>query len=362
MKNGKTSKVYSTKKRPDIRKTPIPMWSLINFKDYVSMAVQYSRGCPYDCEFCDITNMNGRFPRTKTAQQLVAEIDSLYRAGWRGTVFIVDDNFIGNKTNVKEMLPQLIDWQKRHRYPFSFLTEASINLADDRELMELMSKANFYKVFLGLETPCMDSLYECNKTQNTKRDLAESVKLIHSHGMQVMGGFIVGFDSDTENIFQSQFDFIQKIGVVTAMVGVLNALPHTRLWTRLKREGRLDGSLSGENTDTSLNFIPKMGKQNLIDGYKNLVKSIYSPKQYYKRINTFIKSYRPTMRKRLHWQDYHALIRSTWRIGIFSRANHRYWRLIIRTSLTKARALPVAIELAIMGLHFQKTTKRIISA
>jgi len=352
LKEGKEKKIYSTKKRPVITKTPAPMWSLINFKDYATMSVQYSRGCPFDCEFCDIVIMNGRTPRTKTPEQLVNEMQTLFDAGWRGHVFIVDDNFIGNKKNVKEMLKKLIVWQKKRRYPFQLLTEASINLADDIKLMKMMSSANFSKVFLGLETPDVNSLKECSKIQNTSVDITKAVKRIQQHGMQVMGGFIVGFDTDTENIFEAQIKFIQKIGVVTAMVGILMALPKTRLWHRLKDEGRLLDNFTGDLAN--INFTPKMSYEDLSKGYKKIMKTIYSPKNYYKRINTFIKNYNPTSKVRLKWQDINALIKSVWKIGIISKSRGHYWKLILKTSFTKTKALPIAIELAIYGVHFQK--------
>ena len=296
LETGTPKPIYRSPQRPDITKTPVPLWSLIKFRDYVTMSVQFSRGCPFSCEFCDIPIMNGSNPRTKSPAQMLAEIGALYDAGWRGTIFIVDDNFIGNRVNVKKLLGRLIEWQKAHNYPYRLLTEASTNLADDKELMKLMSDANFSKVFLGIETPNVESLEECSKNQNTRRDLAESVKTIHGNGMQVMGGFIVGFDSDEESIFETQVRFIQKIGVVTAMVGILNALPQTKLYKRLKAEGRLLGDFTGENTDGTLNFVPKMGKEKLVDGYKKLIATIYSPRNYYKRIDTFIGHYKPTVR------------------------------------------------------------------
>lgn len=359
LKNGKAEHFYTSKARPVITKTPTPLWSLINFSDYATMAIQYSRGCPFNCEFCDIVILNGRIPRTKSPVQMMAEFQSLYDAGWRGGLFIVDDNFIGNKKNVKEMLPFLIKWQQKHGYPFKLLTEASTNLADDKDLMLEMSAANFCKVFLGLETPVVDSLNECGKIQNVKRDLVEAVRIIHQHGMQVMGGFIVGFDNDPENIFETQIKFIQKIGVVTAMVGLLNAIPQTRLWHRLRAEGRLASGPTGENTDGSLNFIPKMKKEHLIAGYKRIISTIYSPKYYYQRIDTFVRSYRPTVRSRISQDDLKAFVRSLWKIGILSEARLMYWKLIIKTLLTKRQALPTAIELAIYGLHFEKVTRRI---
>lgn len=360
LRKGRPKSIYSSAKRPDITKTPSPLWSLINFKDYVTMPLQYSRGCPFDCEFCDIVVMNGRFPRTKTPRQMVKEIQSLHDSGWRGPVFIVDDNLIGNKLNVKRMLPLLIEWQKKNKYPFKLLAEASTNLADDKELMQMMSAANFYKVFLGLETPAIEGLRECGKTPNAGRNLAEAVGIIHQNGMQVMGGFIIGFDSDTKSIFETQIEFIQQIGVVTAMVGLLTALPQTRLWHRLKAEGRLLSDSTGD-TDGNLNFIPVMGKEKLVEGYKKILSTIYSPKQYYKRINTFLRNYRPTTKSRISRAELKAFIRSMWSIGVVSKARHLYWKLIIKTFLTKIKAFPVAVELAICGLHFERFSQTMLS-
>jgi radical SAM superfamily enzyme YgiQ (UPF0313 family) len=349
--------VYSSKQKPDLSSTPIPMWSLIDLKKYAAMAVQYSRGCPFDCDFCDIVVMNGRVPRLKGSAQFISELDSLRLAGWHDTVFIVDDNFIGNKASVKKMLPSLIRWQEKYGYPFRFLTEASINLSMDDELMSLMSKANFSKVFLGLETPAESGLKECGKLQNVSVDVVEAVKKIHRNGMQVMGGFIVGFDSDTEGIFEAQIRFIQKIGVVTAMVGVLNAMPHTRLWHRLQSQGRLITESNGHNTAGMVNFEPVMGKSMLVDGYKKIIQAIYSRKNYYRRVNVFISSYRPTVKNRFSAADFHALVRSIWRIGIVSRSRFLYWKLFFKTLVFKWRALPMAIELAILGMHFAKVAR-----
>jgi radical SAM superfamily enzyme YgiQ (UPF0313 family) len=359
---GRLRKMYTSSVRPDIAATPIPLWSLVNIHDYATLAIQYSRGCPYNCEFCDIVIMNGRKPRTKTPVQMNREFQALHDAGWRKSVFIVDDNFIGNRQAVKKMLPELVEWQKEHKYPFTLLTEASTDLANDEDLMQMMSSANFFKVFLGLETPDNDSLKECGKYQNSSRNLVEAVHTIHRHGMQVMGGFIVGFDNDTESIFESQITFIQQIGVVTAMVGVLTALPQTRLWHRLKTEGRLLSGATGENTDGVLNFMPKMGIETLHDGYKKILSTIYSHKCYYQRINTFIENYTPTVISKLQKQDIIAFLKSAWRIGIISRARFHYWKLLIKTFFKKRMALPIAVELAIYGLHYEKITKRICAS
>lgn len=362
LRRGAPKSLYTSTERPDISRTPIPQWDLIDFRDYVTMSVQYSRGCPFDCEFCDIVVLNGRRPRVKSADQMLREMESLHDAGWRGPVFIVDDNFIGNITSVKQFLPRLIDWQARHGYPFKFMTEASINLARDDELVRMMSKANFHKVFIGIETPSTDSLKECGKKQNVAVDFPQAIKILHQNGLQVMGGFIVGFDSDTEGIFEQQIRYIQEIGVVTAMVGILTAMPKTRLWRRLKAENRLLGDATGENTDASLNFIPVMSRESLINGYKRLLSTLYAPNYYYDRINTFLGNYNPTTRGRLVRSDFQAFLKSLWRIGILSRARFNYWKLILKTALTKRKALPVAVELAILGRHFQLVAKRALLA
>jgi radical SAM superfamily enzyme YgiQ (UPF0313 family) len=359
---GNAKPIYSCTDRPDIKQTPLPLWSLINMSDYVTMPVQYSRGCPFNCEFCDIIVLYGQTPRTKSPEQLVLEMQSLYDMGWRNDVFIVDDNFIGNKTNVKKMLTSLITWQKEHNYPFTFTTETSVNLADDKELMQMMSSANFHKVFVGIETPNINSLHECGKYQNASRDLEVAVKTIQQNGMQVTGGFIVGFDSDTDGIYDAQIRFIQKVGIVTAMVGLLNALPQTRLWHRLQAEGRLLGDSTGENTDASINFIPKIAREKLLAGYQKILGTLYSPKHYYARINTFISNYHPSVKARISLQDLTAGAKSLWYIGILSKARFLYWKLIVRTCLKKAKALPIAIELAIYGLHFEKVTEKILTA
>lgn len=306
--SGRTERFYTSDVRPDIAGTPVPNWSLISMKDYATMSVQYSRGCPFNCEFCDIVIMNGRTPRTKGAKQFLAEMESLYQAGWRGGVFIVDDNFIGNKQQVKQMLPGLIGWQKTRDYPFQFMTEASTDMAEDAELMRLMSEANFHKVFLGIETPEKDSLKECGKHQNEVRDMVETVRIIQRNGMQVMGGFIVGFDSDLETTFEAQIRFIQQVGIVTAMVGLLTALPHTRLWSRLMNEKRLVETASGDNTSTFLNFVPRMPKTTLLRGYRHIIGSLYSRRMYYRRIHIFLEQYNPTVRTHVTWCDIKAFV------------------------------------------------------
>ncbi|MEE8325346.1 MAG: radical SAM protein, partial [Candidatus Humimicrobiaceae bacterium] len=284
-------KVYQSTDFPDLSCTPVPDWKLVNIFNYHSMCLQYSRGCPLNCEFCDVVILNGRVPRTKTKGQVIAELDLLYNIGWRGELFFVDDNLIGNRSKLKkEILPAVIQWQKTKRYPFIFNTQVSINLSDDDELMKLMVNAGFTTVFVGIETPDEESLVECSKYHNQNRDLISSVKKLQSFGLEVQGGFIVGFDSDTPAIFQKQIDFIQKSGIVTAMVGLLTAIPQTKLYKRLSETNRIIKESSGDNTLTStLNFIPRMEIKTLFSGYKRILETIYHPRDYNERIKTFLR-------------------------------------------------------------------------
>ncbi len=363
LQKGRAQHTYTANEHPDITKTPIPLWELIDMKKYAEMSIQYSRGCPFNCEFCDIIILDGHRPRTKDKNQLVAELDALYRQGWRDSVFIVDDNFIGNKRRLKsETLPAVIEWSREREYPFGFFTEATINLADDEELMQLMTKAGFDTVFVGIETPNEESLVECNKAPNINRDLIASVKKIQNYGLQVQGGFIVGFDSDPLSIFKRQISFIQRSGIVTAMVGLLNAPPGTKLYQRLKKENRLLPGGSGDNTDGTINFIPKMNHETLVNGYKNIVKTIYSSRQHYERIKTFLTEYRPRrLRKsKLHFYQIGAVVKSMWFLGVKEKRGRRYyWRLFSSTLLKEPRFFPLFISLAIYGFHFRKVARKI---
>jgi radical SAM superfamily enzyme YgiQ (UPF0313 family) len=355
---GSLKRRYSTDLHPSLHDTPVPAWDLIRFRDYASMCIQYSRGCPFNCEFCDIIVMNGRVPRTKTNEQIIRELNALYQRGWRGSVFIVDDNFIGNKKHVKSLLPDIIAWQKSLKKPLSFLTEASVDLADDEELMELMVAAGFNKVFLGLETPSLESLKECGKVQNLGRSLEDSVRIIQNHGLAVMGGFIIGFDNDPPDIFQRQVQFIQSSGVVTAMIGLLTAVPKSRLYKRLEREGRLLFKTSGDNTDTegTLNFIPKMDREFLVNGYRWVMSTIYSPEVYYQRIRAFLRDYRPRAKRAIEKNDILTLLRSVWYLGIRDNRSSRkyYWRLIKETLLHSREAFADVMTMLVYGYHFRK--------
>jgi radical SAM superfamily enzyme YgiQ (UPF0313 family) len=355
---GCARRVYRTDRFADITKTPTPLWHLAELKRYASLNIQFSRGCPFDCEFCNVTALLGHRPRTKTARQIVDELDGLYRLGWRGAVFFVDDNLIGNRKMLKtELLPALIEW-RRDKRPLCYLTEVSINLADDEKLMRLMVDAGFDTVFIGIETPDEESLKECNKTQNRKRDLVQDVQRIQQAGLQVQGGFIVGFDSDTPSIFQRQIDFIQKSGIVTAMVGLLQAPPGTRLYERLKRDGRLIGKTTGDNVDGTTNVRTLMGLETLREGYRSIMQHIYSPERYYERVKTFLRVYRPpSVQERMRLRHLLAFCRSVFHLGIVGRERFQYWRLLVWTFFRRRKLLPLAITLSIYGHHFRKVAE-----
>ena len=352
---GCARRVYASTELPDLRLTPVPLWELADLRQYASMCVQYSRGCPFDCDFCSVTAMFGHRPRIKTTVQVIAELDGLRRLGWRGSIFFVDDNFIGNKRALKEdLLPALIGWQ-RGGHAIAFYTEASINLADDVELMNLMARAGFNQVFVGIETPDESSLAECNKRQNRKRDLIADVKRIQRAGMQVQGGFIVGFDNDTPAIFQRQIEFIQNSGIVTAMVGLLQAVPGTKLHERMLGQGRLIGDTTGDNVDGTTNFIPRMDRATLRDGYRRLMETLYAPGPYYSRIRTFLREYRPqTGSGSFNWRNLLAFVHAGVRLGVIGRERFHYWRLLLWTSVRRPTLVPVAVTLAIYGFHFRK--------
>jgi radical SAM superfamily enzyme YgiQ (UPF0313 family) len=334
-------------------------------KKYGSMNIQYSRGCPYDCEFCDITVLYGRVPRTKTKEQMTAELEALYRRGWRGGVFFVDDNFIGNKQKLKkEVLPAIIDWMEWRKHPFVLNTEASINLADDDELMRLMVRAGFDGVFVGIESPNEESLIECKKIPNKNRDLMSSVKKLQTSGLEVQGGFIVGFDKDPESIFDKLIQFIQESGIVTAMVGLLNAPRGTKLYHRLLKEGRMLASMTGNNTDFSMNFKPKMNYEALLAGYRKILSEIYAPKQYYARVKRFLREYKPPQVRlsRMRIEHLRALVKSVVLLGIAGKERTYYWRLFFWSLFRRPRVFPMAITFAIYGFHFRRVFEHYLGA
>ncbi len=349
-------RIYRTDEFAQITATPPPDFDLLSMKDYVTMNIQVSRGCPFSCDFCEITSLLGHKVRMKNTGQILKELDILYNLNWRGPILIVDDNFIGNKSEVKKhLLPAMKAWMQSHKFPFTFNIQSSINLADDEELMLLMAKTGFTSTFVGIETPDEKSLQECNKGQNKNRNLLHSVKKIQNAGLQVSGGFIVGFDTDTPSVFQKQIDFIQQSGIVSAMVGLLNAPKNTTLYNRLKAENRLTAESSGNNTDSSMNFIPIMNHQELLDGYKKIIRNIYATKPYYKRIRQFLLNYRQiqTVQKKMEFSYLVSFFKSVFVIGIVNRGRGEYWKLLVWTLFRRPSLLKDALTFAVYGYHFR---------
>ncbi len=359
---GSARHIYRDTERPNITETPIPRFDLLEIDKYFSMMLQFSRGCPFNCEFCDIIELFGRKPRTKTPEQFIREIQAVYDTGFRGSLFVVDDNFIGNKAEVRKLLPHIAAWQKERGYPYSLFTEASVNLADDPELMDAMIEAGFDMVFLGIETPVEETLHKTQKAQNTRKKLLESVRAIQNKGLEVSAGFIVGFDTDPENIFDLQIKFIQESGIIMAMVGIMIALPNTQLYRRLEREGRLLGETSGNNThDLDTNFITVMNKRTLQEGYKRVLKTIYNPKNYFERCKVMMREVprRSRSKRPLRWQEIRAFLLSLIAQTISS-YGLQYLRFLMYT-LRRAPALfPEAVRMAIMLHHFRSITGKLV--
>jgi len=368
LERGMAKPIYQAAERPEMRTSPLPELSLIKMRRYSTMAVQYSRGCPFNCEFCDIIEIYGRRPRTKAVEQVLAELDQLRAAGWREAVFIVDDNFIGNKARAKELCVALAEWRSRYKTSFDFNTEASLNLADDPELMQLMKDAGFVSVFLGIETPDESGLIASNKLQNTRRSLLESVATIQSYGMQVMGGFILGFDTDREDIFDRMVEFIQSSGIPIAMVGLLQAMPGTQLFKRLRLEGRILNAGQGDNTNDKLNFLPNMDSIRLIEGYRSVLRRIYSCEAYYERVKLYLSrtySKNEEKRTRQRWLtkgNVRAFVTSIVRQGIFGSHRWSYWRFLLTVATRYRHCVGPAMTLAVMGYHFQVMISRLSDA
>ncbi len=357
LKNGTPNHIYKADAPVVLADSPIPSWELLRLNKYAVMDIQYSRGCPYDCDFCDISNLYGRKVRTKSEYQLLDELDTLYKLGWHGSVFFVDDNFIGNKNKLKRsILPAIHAWNRKRDFPFTFSTESSINLADDPELMKAMVDAGFGSVFVGIETVEESSLAECNKVQNQNRDLVAAVRRIHQAGLMVKGGFILGFDSDQETIFKRLSAFIQESGIVTAMVGLLNAPKGTRLYHRMKDEGRLLGDHTGDNMDMTINFVPKMEQKDLVNGYREVLQSIYSSESFYHRVITFFKDYKPALKKKASFRFSYigAFFKSIFFLGIIDRGRQYFWKMLFGTLAHSPRMFPLAITFMIYGFHFKK--------
>ncbi len=353
--NGDPERIYQTEDLCEIEEAPLPRFELLQMDQYDAMSVQFSRGCPYHCDFCNVTALFGHRPRVKSTSQFIAELDYLYQLGWRRNIFVVDDNFIGNKRILKEeILPAMIEWKKDKR-GCNFITEASINLADDDELVRLMTDAGFTSVFIGIETPSEEGLAECHKSQNSRRNLLDNVHKLEQSGLQVMAGFIVGFDSDTTSIFQRQFDFIQESGIVTAMVGLLQAPAGTELYRRLKSEGRIAEGFSGDNGDGGTNVITRMDIQTLKSGYQALVRKLFQPDEVYKRIQVLLDHFKPkTAPIAFTWTEIKALFRTIAWIGLARETAAHYWRLIFTTLRRYPSKLPLAITMTVYAYHFRK--------
>ena len=357
---GEALPVYEAAEKPAMERSPLPDLSLIKMNRYSTMTVQYSRGCPFNCEFCDIIEIYGRQPRTKAVTQVLAELDQLQRAGWRDAVFVVDDNFIGNKKRAKDLLTAMAEWGQLHGYPFRFITEASLNLADDPELLQLMKDAGFSTVFLGIETPDECSLIANHKLQNTRRDLLESVKRIQQYGIEVMGGFILGFDTDREDVFDRMVEFIQTSAIPVAMVGLLQALPGTQLFRRLWSEDRIVDAGDGNNTDCKLNFLPRMDAARLVEGYRSVLRQIYSCDAYYERVKLFLNRCHPTSRQRLSYANLRAMVSSVVRQGLLGKGRLSYWKFVLTAATRYRRSFGMAMTFAVMGYHFQIMTDRLM--
>ncbi len=362
LEEGKPKFLYSSDEFPDVSTSPVPMWELLEMKKYASMSMQYSRGCPYDCEFCSITMLNGRRPRTKSKKQFLNELNVIYQQGWRGAISVVDDNFIGNKVKLKkEILPALISWLEEKKYPFQFITEVTFNLADDEELSDLMVKAGFHDIFIGIETPNEESLVECGKSPNLKRDYVQSVHKLQRKGFVVSGGFIVGFDSDPPQIFDQQINFIQKSGITSAMVGILNAPYGTKLFERLKSENRLLDSFTGNNMDASINFVPQMKYADLMKGYTKIINTIYAHKEYYERLKRFLKNYRIPEWKTgfLTLAEIKAFIKLVWILGFLEKGKLHFWKILFYSLFKHPQKFSLAMTLVVYGFHFRRIAQTI---
>ena len=366
--SGCADEIYREKRKPDITLTPPPRYDLIDIKSYGSMALQFSRGCPFNCEFCDITKLFGRVPRTKSNEQMLAEFEMLYKLGWDGAMFVVDDNFIGNKRDAMRLLPAVQQWQEERQFPYSLYTEASVNLVEIPEMLDAMSDAGFNMVFLGIETPNDEALLSTSKGQNTSKEeeagsyLLRAIRKIQSRGMEVTGGFIIGLDGDTE--FDSHINFIQEAGIPMAMAGLLTALKETDLWHRLKQEDRLLVESTGNNTDMSLNFVPEMPREELISEYRRVVSTLYDPtlKNYFDRCLTLLDHMPHTSHnvRSIKTEDLVAFARSIQR-QLFSKQGLEYARYLLKSVINHRKMFPEAVRLAVMGYHLEKTTRYTIA-
>ena len=362
---------YQTAELADMKKAVTPRFDLINFQNYLHVGVQFCRGCPFDCEFCDIIELYGRKPRLKSADQIIAELQSLYDLGYRGHVDFVDDNFIGNKKSVKEVLPKVIEWSKARKHPFFYTTEASINMADDEDLMQLMRDADFRYVFIGIETPDDELLKAMGKKQNVKKPIGEMIRKIYDYGMVVNAGFIMGFDNETEHTADNMIDLIEDTGIGMAMLGTLYALPNTQITRRLRKEWRLfeDGEgISEEVVDqlsSGLNYVTLRPRLDILKDYARVIKRIYTPKDYFTRIISSSILTKQTTKFKPNFKEILINIRSVYRItkklGFNKRTGGQYWKMIFTVLFKNIWSLEIAINLAAMYIHFEKQSQYIVS-
>ena len=366
LEHGSAQRLYRASDKPEMTLSPVPRYDLLRLDKYASMSVQYSRGCPFQCDFCNIITIYGRRPRVKTSAQLIAELDTLRRLGWRKQVFIVDDNFIGNHRQALSLARDLAAWQKRHRYPFSFYTEASIDLSDRPELLAAMVDANFLYVFLGIETPSTQALLECGKHQNLRGDTLEQVLRIQQSGLWVAGGFIIGFDSDDESIFDRQVEFIDRAAIAWAMTGALQAMPTTPLFDRLNREGRLFEDSWATNFSPP-NFRTILPAPVLLRGLRDLLIRLYEPEPFFRRAVRSLESWRPSATQRPPKEPLpyrlHVWLRSMWIQGVRSNYRLAYWRffwLIIRNWARQPAKSWMGILVLLSAHHFLNYARQVV--
>lgn len=343
--------VYRQDGYPDIHLVPTPMWSLVDLRDYAMVNLQFVRGCPFDCEFCYGHVLNGHIQRAKSKQQIASELDALYASGWRSSIFVCDDNLVGNRQLARtHLLPTLIEWMRAHDYPFIFTGAASVNLAKDPEIMDMLVSAGFESVTLGLESPHDESLAEVHKQQNIHIDFLNVVHTIQSHGLEVQTGMILGFDHDPPEIFQMHIDFIQQSGIANTLMSLLFAFPNTALYDRLKKENRLIDYEIGNCVHGAINFQPVMPYNTLIAGYKYVLQSLYSPEGFYDRLETFLNHYHAVPR-RFHLQlaQLITLIRAIYLLGIKDKWRNRFWVLLLKAGRKGWGAIVAYLRQVIMG-------------
>ncbi len=357
---GDRSGVFRATEKPDVTSTPIPRYDLLEMDKYAEMSVQFSRGCPFQCEFCDIIVLYGRKPRTKTPEQLLAELQCLYDLGFRRSIFMVDDNFIGNKRNVKLLLKALKPWMQEHNYPFSFATEASVDLAQDPELMQMMVDCNFGAVFLGIETPDADSLALTKKFQNRRDPLVESVHKIAAAGLRVMAGFIIGFDGEKKGAGDRMVQFVEATTVPTGILSMLQALPDTALWHRLKKEGRLIEKANDLNQSSLMNFVPTRPLKEIAEEYVSAFWQLYDPITFLNRTyrHFLILGSAPRQNRKsagapdVSWTMIKALLILVWRQGIKRKSRWYFWRNLISLALKYPHVVTNYLGVCAQEEHF----------